>query len=712
MTTHRWPPWPSLRRTPTPTALQARPYVPRRRPARRRRAGPPDVGLAAALLPRARRAPRHRRHRRAVLPRRVLVGGRRLPRRLDVLHPLRLPDHVAAAGRAHHHPHRSNLRAFWGRRLRRLMPASLAALVLVLAVRLVRGQRGPAAQPRRRRHRGAARRGQLALHHLGDQSYADLFAAPSPVLHFWSLAIEEQFYLLYPLMAFVPAGPCCKWDRWRFARALMVLMALLAGRHPLPRLLPRPHLLRHRDPGLRAARRAACSACSSTAAGSPGAWPAPARTARPPRPGRRRSPLAICVWLWIHTAADSDWLYRGGLAAYSLLSCAVILATIIPFGPVVTAHVHGAVLRRIGVLSYGIYVFHWPIFLWLDGDRTGLSIWPLFVAARRRHRRAWRWRRTTCLEIPIRRRQLTDRRALAADLRPRRRRAHRPRRLDHHGRRAQAASSTSPTAEKTLQNLGQRQHHADHRRRRQPAAAAAGQGRRCSATPPRWSWASGSGRGRPGAEPDRGGRRRRLARAAAWAGAGSFRSTDKPVHPPHHHRGLQRLGRHLHRGRSTACTPTSTSCSTRPWDVSDRKIPGDDTWRSFGDPVYDDWFRHEMLDAVDLLSSQGGTGRVAHHPTGEQPARAHRPAQPADPDAARAAARQGRGRRPGRLPDVASTATPRCARTTSTSRPRRPARSPASSSSPSSTRSGSASARPAWPRTTYPPVGRLGPDQV
>src|SRR5690606_15096303 len=33
------------------------------------------------------------------------------------------------------------------------------------------------------------------------QSYADLFAAgESPVLHFWSLAIEEQFYVLYPLL--------------------------------------------------------------------------------------------------------------------------------------------------------------------------------------------------------------------------------------------------------------------------------------------------------------------------------------------------------------------------------------------------------------------------------------------------------------------------------------------------------------------------------
>ena len=41
---------------------------------------------------------------------------------------------------------------------------------------------------------------------VADQSYADLFTAPSPVQHFWSLAIEEQYYLFFPLLMAGPAG--------------------------------------------------------------------------------------------------------------------------------------------------------------------------------------------------------------------------------------------------------------------------------------------------------------------------------------------------------------------------------------------------------------------------------------------------------------------------------------------------------------------------
>ena len=61
------------------------------------------------------------------VPRRLQLGERRLPRRVAVLHALRLPHHLAAAHRAVAHGH-DRPRRFWARRVRRLLPASLAAL--------------------------------------------------------------------------------------------------------------------------------------------------------------------------------------------------------------------------------------------------------------------------------------------------------------------------------------------------------------------------------------------------------------------------------------------------------------------------------------------------------------------------------------------------------------------------------------------------------
>ena len=66
------------------------------RPSRRHPRGRRHAHLPA----RARRPPGPRRRRRPALPRRVLVGQGRLPRRLDLLHAVGLPDHDPAAGRA------------------------------------------------------------------------------------------------------------------------------------------------------------------------------------------------------------------------------------------------------------------------------------------------------------------------------------------------------------------------------------------------------------------------------------------------------------------------------------------------------------------------------------------------------------------------------------------------------------------------------------
>lgn len=91
----------------------------------------------------------------------------------------------------------ADLAAFWVRRLRRLLPAAYTVVILCLAWSMlfapdlltkVRGD-GVAAF-------AYASNWWMAFH---DVSYFDSFGLPSPLAHLWTLAIEEQFYLVWPL---------------------------------------------------------------------------------------------------------------------------------------------------------------------------------------------------------------------------------------------------------------------------------------------------------------------------------------------------------------------------------------------------------------------------------------------------------------------------------------------------------------------------------
>jgi lysophospholipase L1-like esterase len=135
-----------------------------------------------------------------------------------------------------------------------------------------------------------------------------------------------------------------------------------------------------------------------------------------PTPVRRgltvAGPLALVVLVltWVTTTDGSAWLYHLGFPAVALVSTVVLVAALVP-GPLRDA-LGVAPLREVGRRSYGIYLFHWPVFVWLTEDRVGVGGTALLVVqlavVGALTLASFRW-----LEQPVRtRRVLTGRRGL------------------------------------------------------------------------------------------------------------------------------------------------------------------------------------------------------------------------------------------------------------------------------------------------------------
>src|ERR671917_1081296 len=95
-----------------------------------------------------------------------------------------------------HQQGRINLMGFWLRRVRRLLPALYLLLVVTLAFAVV----FLPGEVARLRGDALAAFGYVTNWYLilGEQSYFETVGRPSLLLHLWSLAVEEQFYLLWP----------------------------------------------------------------------------------------------------------------------------------------------------------------------------------------------------------------------------------------------------------------------------------------------------------------------------------------------------------------------------------------------------------------------------------------------------------------------------------------------------------------------------------
>jgi peptidoglycan/LPS O-acetylase OafA/YrhL len=299
-----------------------------------------------------------------------------------------------------------SLGAFWGRRARRLLPAVLVLLLAVAGYTAIWAR--PSDLP------GVRKDGLAALFYVanwrsifGGTGYWDQFKPKSPFDHLWSLSIEEQFYVVWPLIV--------TFCLWKFRGRLRPLAVVTVG--ALWASVLAMVIMHHSgdDPNrvyLGTDTRVASILVGAVVAITVARFPQ--RMANQPQRNELvgiGALVALVLSWFVIDGVKAEWLYEGGLLVHAVLTGIVIgvaygrrtgpLARVLSVRP----------LRWLGKVSYGLYLWHWPIYWVMNPFRMGFGgYWLTFLrlvvstivaTASYRH-----------LEAPIRRGRLAKRTAL------------------------------------------------------------------------------------------------------------------------------------------------------------------------------------------------------------------------------------------------------------------------------------------------------------